>query len=98
MSLPIPGVRENRIQCPECEGSGKSGGKMCRACKGRRMIALPGCPGEVADAETFEALGLARHAAAGSWPVAGGTLDQAEAFLQLTRWVEAEEATLKAER
>ena len=47
-------------------------------------------------ARVWRALDLIEHADRGTWPVAGGTLDQCESFAAAARLVRFEEAHHKA--
>lgn len=47
--------------------------------------------------EVWRALELAHFAAKGSWPIAGGVLDQCQVFLDACSFIWADEAQIKAE-
>jgi len=57
-----------------------------------------GCPRKLVAGEVYELLDAADWAKLGSWPVAGGWLDQTCACLDGVRFVEAERASWELQR
>lgn len=78
------------IECPKCAGEG------CEECDEGR-VAIDGCPNQFCRdvGRTVPMIDLFHK---GLPPVAGGVLDQAAWFLEAARYLDAEEAALKAEQ
>jgi len=77
------------MECPRCAGDG------CAECDEGR-IELVGCPLDLIDGPTEQALRAADLAEHGSWPLAGGWLDQTESCLAAVRVVQAERRNWEA--
>lgn len=54
----------------------------CAHCDGSGSIDVVGCPLAQVSDDVWDALELAELAEAGTWPVAGGTLDQTTSFTE----------------
>ena len=80
------------MECPACGGAG------CEACGQRGRYEVKKCPARALDARTWLAVRLAEAAARGTWPVAGGLLDQAYAFVEAARliWHDTERLKMDA--
>lgn len=74
------------LECPICNGRGD-----CDECDDGQW-GLTGCPARFVDEEIQRAMWLARFAKDGTWPVAGGTLDQTQWFLDFCGFYWAEQA------
>jgi len=63
------------IQCGQCDGAG------CDSCGevGRHIV--KSCPRKLIDGEMWSMIGDFSISNDGLWPVAGGTLDQTQSFL-----------------
>lgn len=72
------------------------GADACPACGGRGHTLLTGCPHAVVPPEAFEAFAAADLARRGSWPVAGGWLDQAEPCVDAVRFCWQVDAAARA--
>lgn len=70
---------------------------MCELCRGQGRIEVPGCPRRALTEEACEFVEshalLAEHK---TWPVAGGTQDQAAVFLAAVSSIDADIAVIKA--
>jgi hypothetical protein len=80
-----------RIECLACDGLG------CDDCEKRGYWELDRCPRELVTGDVWDVIEAADLFAKGLPPMAGGTRDQAAAFLTAARIVWAEEARWKAE-
>lgn len=78
------------FECPGCDGFG------CGECEGGRFD-LTECPVEYAGRDAFETAAFAGLFEKGLPPLAGGALDQMQAFLDAARFVWGEEAEWKAQ-
>jgi len=58
---------------------------------------VTGCPIKTIDARTWLVVRLADAAARGTWPVAGGMLDQAYAFVEAAQFVWHDTERLKTD-
>lgn len=58
-------------------------GDRCPVCKGWGHTKFIGDPMKEVPAELWNCMWLADHAKKGAWPVAGGILDQSQAFMDL---------------
>jgi hypothetical protein len=72
------------------------GGKGCSKCDGG-VWNYDGCPHELIDDATIEALRYARLARDGTWPVMGGALDQTEWATQAFTMIWNEQDIAEAE-
>ena len=79
------------IRCLLCNGKG------CKSCGGVGYHSLTSCPRRMVPTETWEVIGAARDAEMGLLPVAGGTLDQCQSFIDAMRIVRAIDAEQEAE-
>ena len=70
-----------RQECAACGGraSGDSGG--CQSCGGLGYTLFTDCPQKCLDRSTFDFLRLCHLSKRGALPVAGGTLDQTQWFI-----------------
>ena len=78
------------FECPEC------GGKGCDKCDDGKWN-LNECPRRFLDEPAIETLAFARFARDGSWPVAGGMLNQTEWFTDACRLVWSEQSIIESE-
>jgi hypothetical protein len=74
------GLDPARLACPDCHGWGRE--------------VITDCPLKLIDASAWEALRAADLAEHGSWPVAGGWMDQARACVDAVRYVWQQEKAL----
>lgn len=82
------------MECPTCRGLAHG----CPDCQGAGRQPVLRCPWAVAVPASQPALGLAIEAAEhGSWPVSGGVLAQAAAFVDAVRVVRQELAKVRQE-
>ena len=72
-----------------CDGGG------CDAC-GERGVFEVECPRQYIDAGMRLTLELSTFAEKGSWPVAGGVLDQSHSFVSACRFIDGERQVWKA--
>jgi len=80
-----------RIACPLCNEAG------CDECDNEGHFEIVGCPQRAIDRDVIDFLTYADFAKQGTFPVAGGTLDQSSWFLQATQFLLAEERKVEAE-
>ena len=79
------------IDCPTCGGDG------CEECKNGKVI-VDGCPLELVPRPVWALLDMAALYRRGLPPVAGGALDQAQAFLDAVQFAWAEMALWRRRR
>jgi len=78
------------FSCPTCAGAG------CEACDGTGKFMLTTCPHEFVGSDIPRMMRFAKFARDGSWPVAGGTLDQSEWFADFCRLLWSEQDIYEA--
>lgn len=80
------------IACPECEEQG------CEACGDTGRIELTGCPRQFVDLELYQLVKLVDWFEKGVPPVAGGSLNQSEWFLNFASLLTSETSRAEIER
>ena len=80
------------IDCPHCNG------EQCEKCGGEGTFRLSQCPRSYVDASMTDVVNIAALASKGSYPVAGGTLDQSAWFIQAMQTLESDINQLDNER
>jgi len=84
--IPVSEQTPMQIACPTCDEAG------CQECDGEGWVQITECPRSMVCRETMEFIELADFAKEGSFPVAGGTLDQAQSFLIACRYLFSEDS------
>lgn len=79
------------VACPNCEEKG------CELCHGRGRFEIEGCPQQMVDRELADCLRPARLYEKGLPPVMGGSLDQANWFVEMAECYWSERAQCRAE-
>jgi hypothetical protein len=79
------------MQCTVCGGNDDH----CKACDGWGKQRITSCPKEIPDAATWRVIQMSEFADKGSFPIAGGVLDQAQSFLDACQICWREEAYWK---
>ena len=74
------------LPCPECHDE-KGKVEHCEACWRRGKLMFKSCPMAEVTPDVWTALRLAGFAERGTWPVAGGVMDQAAGFVRLVEYV-----------
>jgi hypothetical protein len=83
------------VTCVLCNGRNSAG---CTECGGKGYRPVIGCPRRLVTADAYELLDAADWAKHGSWPVAGGWLEQTCACVSGVRYVEGERAAWEIDR
>jgi hypothetical protein len=76
-----------QMLCPECNWDRRD---RCDECGGAGMFDVDGCPGRWESPDVSLALMAQRRSDAGSWPVAGGWLDQTQKCLDAIDFIRQE--------
>lgn len=80
----------DRYPCP-CSGLDSG----CNRCSGSGMATLHTCPNRIVDRQTMAVIRYVGLAKEGTWPVAGGSLDQSQSFLDAFAVVTSEIARIE---
>ncbi len=80
------------VPCPTCDGRG------CAACDGSGQLMITGCPLEMIAPDAHAAILAADLANKGSWPVAGGWLDQTRSCVEACVTIWAAESRAERQR
>lgn len=78
--------------CHVCDGDDPD----CATCSGRGEVEYKSCPQAEITPDIWRFFKLKGFAEKGAWPVAGGTLDQTQIFLDAVEYARSEEAAAKA--
>lgn len=79
------------MQCPVCSGGG------CSACEGSGRFSVTECPRKLVPHEAWEMIEAADMTRRGLPPVAGGSLDQTQTFLDACRFIWADESVYRSQ-
>ena len=89
----VPGEMDPvAIECVSCNGAASAG---CETCGGEGLIMITGCPLEIITTDVWDAIEYAEFWEKGLPPVAGGSLDQAQNFLIVSRFIFNEQRKYK---
>lgn len=83
--------------CPGCNGLPFRGRLDCGMCKGAGDVKITRCPKMEVEPGMWEFVRLADWAKDGSFPAAGGTMDQSASFMDACRYLWARESEIEAE-
>ncbi len=84
------------LACDAC-GNHEKLAATCKVCGGRGRVRVEGCVKKQIKPGAWDLLEMCGYTDDGTWPIAGGILDQTPAFLRAYRWVRGEKAAVEAE-
>jgi len=77
------------MECIKCGGSG------CAECKGTGRLTITDCPLKLITSDVWEVIEYAKLYQKGLPPIHGGALDQAQNFIEVSRFIFREQAYWK---